>query len=70
MVSTEVNVAGQLLVVLEVLETGLEEVEEEEPELLLDQPAQLSWAETPLAATARAAEVVIFMFKSVVSNVC
>jgi len=44
-------------VVLDVAETGFE-VAEEEP---LDQAFQLSCAETPVAATARAAEVVIFM---------
>lgn len=47
--------------VLEVPETGFEEVEEEEPLALLDQADQVSCAEAPVAATARAAEAVNFI---------
>ena len=60
-VLTDVSVAGQLCVVLELPEMGFEEVEEEEPLALLDQADQVSCAETPVAATARAAEVVNFI---------
>jgi len=65
-VFTEVTVAGQLLVVLDVPETGLDvevevEAEAEALPVVLDQAAQLSCAETPVAATARAAEVVNFI---------
>ena len=55
------NVAGQLCAVLEVAETGFEEGAEEEPLALLDQAFQTSCAETPVAATARAVEVVNFI---------
>jgi len=57
-VLTDVNVAGQLSAVLEAPETDFEEIEEES----LDQRAQALCAETPVAATARAAEVVNFIF--------